>query len=112
MKKFRCIVTKETTMEVEIDESVWAEKEIAEWQRCFYSAENLMDIVKHIARLKTEYEDGEFIEGFGIPLINGEKPYDYLEDKNIATDINICSENSEVYIDVDEIFHYGHNFKK
>lgn len=29
MKKFRCTVTKETTMEIEIDDFVWTEQEIS-----------------------------------------------------------------------------------
>lgn len=103
MKKFKCTVTKETTMEVEIDNSVWTDEEIAEWQKIFYNAENLKDIAGHIAKMKTEYEDGEFIEGFGIPLINGKKPYDYLKDNDITTSINICNQSSNIDVDVDEI---------
>lgn len=103
MKKFRCTVTKETTMDIEIDDSIWTEQEIAEWQRYFYSVENLKDIVGHIAKMKTEYEDGEFIEGFGIPLINGCKPYDYLKNDDITTSINICNQNSNFDVEVDEI---------
>ncbi len=103
MKKFRCTVTKETTMEIEIDDFVWTEQEISEWQRHFYNAKNIKDIAEHIANLKTEYEDGEFIEGFGIPLINGEKPYDYLKDNDITTSINICNQSSVIDVEVDEI---------
>ena len=103
MKKFKCTVTKETTMEVEIDNAVWTDEEIAEWQKIFYNAENLKDIAGHIAKMKTEYEDGEFIEGFGIPLINGKKPYDYLKDNDITTSINICNQSSNIDVDVDEI---------
>ena len=103
MKKFRCIVTKETTMEVEIDDSIWTDEYIAEWQKHFCDAENLEDIVGHIAKMKTEYEDGDFIEGFGIPLINGKKPYDYLKDDDITTSINICNQSSDIDMDVDEI---------
>lgn len=103
MKKFKCIVTKETTMDVEIDDSVWTDEEIAEWQRCFYNAQNLKDVVGHIAKMKTEYEDGDFIEGFGIPLINGEKPYDYLKDEDITTSINISDQSSDMGVEVYEI---------
>lgn len=103
MKKFRCIVTKETTMEIEIDDSVWTEQEITEWQRHFYNAKNIKDIAGHIASLKSEYEDGEFIEGFGIPLINGKKPYDYLKDEDVTTSINIYDQSSDIDVEIDEI---------
>lgn len=103
MKKFRCTVTKETTMEIEIDESVWTEEEIAEWQRHFYEAEDLKAVVKHVATMKAEYEDGYFMEGFGIPMINGKKPYDFLNDDDITTSINICNQSVDIDVDVDEI---------
>lgn len=103
MKKFRCTVTKETTMEIEIDDSIWTEQEIAEWQRHFYNAKNIKDVVQHIANLKVEYEDGEFIEGFGVPLINGKNPYNYLKDNDINKSINICNQSSDIDVDVDEI---------
>lgn len=103
MKKFRCIVTKESTMEVEIDDSIWTDEEIEKWQKHFYNAENLKDIAGHIAKMKAEYKDGDFIEGFGIPLINGKKPYDYLKDHDITTSINICNQSSDIDVDVDEI---------
>ena len=103
MKKFRCTVTKETTMEIEIDESVWTEEEIAEWQKHFYEAEDLKAVVEHIATMKAEYEDGDFIEGFGIPMINGKKPYDFLNDDDITTSINICNQSVDIDVDVDEI---------
>ena len=102
MKKFRCTVTKETTMEIEIDESVWTEEEIAEWQKHFYEAEDLKAVVEHVATMKSEYEDGDFIEGFGIPMINGKKPYDFLND-DITTSINICDQSVDIDVNVDEI---------
>ena len=103
MKKFRCTVTKETTMEIEIDESVWTEEEIAEWQKHFYEAEDLKAVVEHVATMKSEYEDGDFIEGFGIPMINGKKPYDFLNDEDITTSINICDQSVDIDVNVDEI---------
>lgn len=103
MKKYKCTVTKETTMEIEIDESVWTDQEIEEWQKSFYEAINLDDIVKYIAKIKTEYEDGDFIEGFGIPLINGKKPYNYLKDTDITTSINICNQSSYTDVEVVEV---------
>lgn len=103
MKKFRCTVTKETTMEIEIDESVWTEEEIAEWQKHFYEANDLKTVVGHVASMKAEYEDGDFIEGFGIPMVNGKKPYDFLSDDDITTSINIYNQSVDIDVDVDEI---------
>lgn len=102
MKKFRCTVIKETTMEIEIDDSVWTDQKILNWQKHFYSAKNVKEIAEHIARLKTEYEDGEFIEGFGVPLVNGKKP-NYLKPNDINESINICNQSGYLDVDVDEI---------
>lgn len=103
MKKFRCTVTKETTMDIEIDDSVWTDEEIAEWQRYFYEANDLEDVVSHIASMKAECENGDFIEGFGIPMIDGKKPYEFLNDDDITTSINICNQSVDISVDVDEI---------
>ena len=73
MKKFKCTVTRETTMEIEIDDSVWTPDAIRAWSKSF--------------------------EGFGIPMIDGKKPYPYIEDNQMAKDINIC--NQSVYSDID-----------
>ena len=90
-------------MEIEIDESVWTEEEIEEWQRHFHKAEDLKAVVSHIASMKAEYEDGDFIEGFGIPMINGKKPYEFLSDDDITTSINICNQSVDIDVDIDEI---------
>ena len=58
-------------------------------------------MVEHVARLKSKYDDGEFIDGFGIPMIDSKKPYPYIEDYQMAKDINIC--NQSVETDIDEM---------
>lgn len=102
MKKFKCTVTKETTMEIEIDDSVWTDEQIVEWQRYFYESKNIEDVVTHIARMKSECANGAFMEGFGIPMINGEKPY-LSNDSNITESINICNQESYIDTKVEEI---------
>lgn len=103
MKKFKCTVTRETTMEIEIDESIWTPETIRAWSKSFYDADDLNDVVEHVARLKSKYEDGEFIEGFGIPMIDGKKPYPYIEDNQIAKDINICNQSVDTDVDMEEL---------
>lgn len=50
-------------MEIEIDESIWTPEAIRAWSKSFYDADDLSDVVEHVARLKSKYDDGEFIEG-------------------------------------------------
>ena len=93
MKKYRCTVTRETAMEIEIDESIWTPEAIRAWSESFYDADDLSTVVEHVARLKSKYEDGEFIEGFGIPMI----------DNRMAKDFNICNQSVDTSVDVEEI---------
>lgn len=90
-------------MEIEIDESIWTPEAIRAWSKSFYDADDLSDVVEHVARLKSKYDDGEFIEGFGIPMIDSKKQYPYIEDYQMAKDINICNQSVETDIDVEEI---------
>lgn len=103
LKKFKCTVTKETNMEIEIDESIWTPETICAWSKSFYDADDLKGVVEHVARLKSKYEDGEFIEGFGIPMIDGKKPYPYIEDNHMAKDINICNQSVDTDVDMEEL---------
>ena len=90
-------------MEISIDESVWTDERICEWSKLFYDAENLEDVVDRLAIMKTNHDDGEFIEGFGIPLINGKKPYFCLNDNEVQDSINIRNQEESVDVDVEEI---------
>lgn len=99
MKKFKCTVVKTTEMEIEIDDSIWTPEYIAEWQKQFYDADDITDVVTHIATMKSECENGAFIEGFGIPMINGNIPYNAIT----PNPINICNETNHYETDVEEI---------
>lgn len=103
MKKFKCTVTKETIVEIEIDDSIWTPEAIKEWSKSFYDADGLSDVVEHLARMKSEHEDGELIEGFGIPVVNGQKPYSYLSDDDINKSTNVCREEAYTDVDIEEI---------
>lgn len=91
MKKFNCEVTKTYIYEIEMDDSVWTEEEIQTWGDYFQPVNDLQDIVEILAEMKTKYDAGEFIEGFGIPLINGKIPFIFgdPEGKQVNKDINI-----------------------
>lgn len=103
MKKFKCTVTRETTMEVEIDESIWTPEAIGVWSKSFYNAHDLSGVAEHVARLKSIYDDGEFIEGIGVPMVDGKSPYPYIKDDGIAKDINICHQIIDTDVEVEEI---------
>jgi hypothetical protein len=106
MKKFNCKVTKEYEYEIEIDEEIWSEINLKEWSEVFTDISDLQELVEYIASIKTNYEAGEFIEGLGIPMINGRDPYVREENKkNISRDINIhIITDGELTVESDEIF--------
>jgi len=91
MKKFKCTVTKTYEYEIEIDEKIWTEETIKDWASAFYRADNLREVTEHLAMMKTRYDDGDFIEGFGVPMINGKEPFMFNSENktSISKDINI-----------------------
>ena len=103
MKTFDCVITKEMTMKISIDESVWTDEEIEEWNKYFQDADSLEELVARLAVMKTKYEDGEFLEGFGVPLINGKKPYSYINDSDVNESINIYNQTESFDVDIKEV---------
>lgn len=105
MKKFKCTVTREYEYEIEFDENVWTDEELKEWSSVFTDVDNLQELAELLAEYKTKYDSGEFIEGFGIPMINGKKPCVFGNpnpDIEKSVNINIIDE-SYVSVDSDEI---------
>ena len=105
MKKFKCEVTKSYNYEIEIDESVWTGEELKNWSKVFQDVDDLQDIAEILAKMKTNYESGEFIEGFGIPKINGEIPFVWNdpEGKTVSKEININILDEYCDVDCEEI---------
>lgn len=103
MRTFKCTVTRETTMDITIDDSVWTDDEIEEWSKHFQDADDLEELVERLAVMKVNHEDGDFLEGFGIPLIDGKKPYSYLKDDQIENSIDIRNQEESIDVDVEEI---------
>jgi hypothetical protein len=103
IKKFKCKVEKVYTYEIEIDEDVWTEKVLEDWSSVFEDVYDLAGLVYILAERKTRYEVGEFIEGFGTPMIDGKNPYNFIDDKtNKSININIIDED-DVCVECEEI---------
>jgi hypothetical protein len=95
MKKIKCTVTKVYEYEVELDEKVWTEEELKNWSTCFCDVDDLQELAEQLSLRKTDYEDGQFIEGFGVPMINGKKPFVWGDNKdsiNESVNINIITD--------------------
>ncbi len=106
MKRFKCVVTKTYEYEIEIDENVHTEEKLKNWSKYFCEVENLAEFAGELALRKTTHDRGKFIEGFGIPYINGEAPYvykDYEDSLNPTININVIDESDYPEVDVEEI---------
>lgn len=103
MKKFIATVTKTWEYEIDIDETVWTDEYIENWASVFSPVNSLDDVVECLAIMKTDYNNGESMEGFCIPYINGKAPYVSDREKDfLSPDINInIIQDGDHGIDVD-----------
>ena len=110
MKKFHCNVTVEYDYIIEIDDEKFvnldddAEEGIGgkAWRHYFYDFETWEDHVEHLAERKALGD--EFIEGYGIPLINGKNPRWDKDESSLQKAINIqVISEEDVYVDTTEI---------
>jgi hypothetical protein len=103
MKEFEVEVTVRSKFKIQIDENVYNEKSMEEWRKFFFDFHDLEEHAAHIAQHKARHND-RFIEGYGIPLVNGKVPPFGQPDELINKDINVIVEyEDEVDTDVIEI---------
>jgi hypothetical protein len=110
MKKFHCNVTIEYDYIIEIDDEKFAnlDEDIEEgiggkaWRHYFFDFETWHEHAEYLAKRKSLGD--QFIEGYGIPLVNGKNPrWDNVEnDLNKGINIQVISEE-DVYVDTTEI---------
>lgn len=107
MKKFEVTVTKTWDFEVEIDEKVWSDENIAEWRKVFFDIDSLEEAVEILATMFAEQGEGRLLEGFGIPMINNSAPFPQcLTEKGrsgVSKDISINALSEDIEADVIEV---------
>ena len=74
MKKNKVTVIREDEYEIEIGDSIWTQEQIKAFAKVMYPADNLEEIVEHVATMYFNQGEGMFLEGFGIPYVNGREP--------------------------------------
>jgi hypothetical protein len=104
MKKFECTVTREDKFIIEFDEDIINEEWMEEFRESFYNFHTLKEHAEHIAQFKARFGEHDFIEGYGVPLVNGKIPC-FAHDGSIEKGINIqiVSEDEECEVEVVEI---------
>lgn len=107
MKKFQVEVTKTWYFEVEIDENIWNEDNIADWKKAFYDVSSLEEVIEIFATMFAEQGEGSFLEGFGIPMINNSAPFPQcLTAKGcseVSKDISVNALSEDIEANVQEI---------
>lgn len=105
MKRFECTVTRTDKYIIEFDENIIDEGWMKEYRKHFYRFNTLEEHAGHIAQFRARFDDHYFIEGYGVPLINGIPPWSITEENGLEKGINIIieSEDQECDVDVEEI---------
>jgi len=104
MKKFKCIVTREDEYIIEFDENEINEEWMTDFKKHFYNFDSLEEHAEHIAQFRSRFPDDSFIEGYGIPTVNGRRPVFADKDSVIkAINIKIISEDQNIDVEVEKI---------
>lgn len=98
MRKFECRVEKEDKYIIEFDETVCNEEWMRQFREVYYNFHTLEEHAEHIAQFRTRF-GARFIEGYGVPLENGEIPY-WANEEYVNKAINIKIEDSDIYVDI------------
>lgn len=108
MKKFKCTVTRTDEYIIEFDEDVINEEWMSDFREYMCDYDTLEEHAENIAQFRARF-GGEFIEGYGMPLINGKLPLSaqlseqYMKKVNNAINIKILSEDKDCEVEVEEI---------
>ncbi len=104
MKKFKCVVTRTDEYIIEIDENKINQEWMDNFSNHFYEFKTLEEHAQHIAQYRARFPEDTLIEGYGIPLVNGDIPLyaiGNLTEKGI--NIRIISEDEDCEVEVDEL---------
>lgn len=110
MKKFRVKVERVDEYEIEFDEKVFDKDFMEHYKKYFQDFDTLEEHAEHIAVFRARFGE-RFIEGYGLPKVNGELPFmAQINEKttkqvNHGLNINIISEDDfyDMDIEVEEI---------
>lgn len=106
-KIFKATVTRTYDFGIEFDTDVWNDQKIAEWQKSFYEADTLEEVAEIFAKLFATQGEGKFLEGFGIPMIDGDIPLQLKlivgGGKQVNRTINVIGLDADMEVDIEEL---------
>lgn len=109
IRKFEVEVTRIDKYVVEIDDEVLNEKWLHDFSQVFYDFDDLGEHAEHIAQYRARFNncrmDAGYIEGYGLPYLNGEKSVFEKDDKlhQSAINIRVISEDENIETEVKEV---------
>lgn len=118
MKKFNVTVTRVDEYEIEVDENIWNEKELKEWEKSFFPVNDQKDLAKILAGSVMKLgSDHGFIEGFGYVRMkrksgdlmshfrSGKKGIEQVPDDEYdkGLSVRIIDEDDDYEYDIEEI---------
>ena len=102
-KRFKCTVERTDEYIIEFDDEIINQEWLDEFYESQIRFKELKEHAEHISQLKAR-SDNIFMEGYGIPLVNG-KSLHFADEHSIEKGINIIivSEDEMCDVDVEEI---------
>lgn len=88
MEKFEIELVRRDKVKVELDPEYFTEEWFEEFRQYFYDYFTLKDLAEHIA-YNVVHNNATEIEGFGIPLRDGERPYWIKDNQEVNEHINV-----------------------
>lgn len=88
MKKVNIEMVRRDEITIELNEEYFNAEWFEWWNKYFYNHDTLEEVVEHIAYNIIHNNETE-IEGIGIPLRDGERPYWIAEDVGINKNVNV-----------------------
>ncbi|GAA0347876.1 hypothetical protein GCM10008931_43960 [Oceanobacillus oncorhynchi subsp. oncorhynchi] len=104
MKTFECGVERYDKFRVILNESVFTEEWMEEFREFFFDYYTLEEHAQHIAQHRARF-GRSFIEGYGVPLEDGQIPYWANKDLvNDGIDIVVLDEDNDIQVNTREVF--------
>lgn len=102
MKRYKCVVTRREEYIIELDDSKLNQEWMQEFKEVFYDFDDLEEHAEHIAKERARFGDS-FLEGYGIPMVNGKSTCFDKTEVNENINIKIISEDDDCDVDVYEL---------
>ncbi|MCM3140339.1 hypothetical protein M3573_18860 [Bacillus safensis] len=94
--KRTCDVERKDQYIIEFDENVLDEEWMQKFRETFYDFNSLEEHADHIAQFRAR-NGTQFIEGYGVPLVNGKAPRGY-DKEHINEAINIIDGDASMLV--------------